>query len=48
MLSYIKFINLSFPENLDIFFDALNIVDMDPFLKEIGFQSLYLVLFGED
>lgn len=48
IISYIKYINIQFPENLNIFFDAFKIVDLKPLLKIIGFDQIFSSIFDDD
>ncbi|CAK82971.1 unnamed protein product (macronuclear) [Paramecium tetraurelia] len=46
-LSYIKYVNIQFPNNLNIYFDIFNLVTISPLMKTLGIDSIFNSLDGE-
>ncbi|CAD8190851.1 unnamed protein product [Paramecium octaurelia] len=45
-LSYIKYINIGFSPNLDIFFDVFQLITVSPLMAALGFQKIFDYLDG--
>lgn len=46
LLSYIKYVNIDFPLNLDTFFELFKIVSVSPLLDLLGFNDFIRLLNG--
>jgi len=46
-LSYIKYVNIQFPNNLNIYFDMFKLVTISPLMKTLGIDAFFNSLDGE-
>ncbi|CAD8171155.1 unnamed protein product [Paramecium pentaurelia] len=45
-LSYIKYINIEFPSNLNIYFEVFNLISISPLISALGFDVLFNAIDG--
>lgn len=47
-LSYIKYINIQFPTNLNIYFEVFKLISIQPLMEFTGISSIFSIADGEE